>query len=50
LQLISSSWPGGVEDRSEPIAVQWLRRWRPDMITGRLPACSCRRGHCAVCN
>jgi hypothetical protein len=50
LRMISSSWPGGTEDRSEPIAAQWLRRWRPDIIVGRLPACSCRRGHCAVCN
>jgi hypothetical protein len=50
LRMISLSWPGGTEDHSETIAVQWLRRWRPDIIAGRLPVCSCWRGHCTVCN
>jgi hypothetical protein len=50
LRMVGSCWPGGVQDRSEQVAVQWLRRWRPDIVETRLPVCTCRIGHCAICN
>jgi len=43
-------WPGGMADRLEPSARRWLARWRPARAAGPIPACSCARGHCAVCN
>jgi hypothetical protein len=43
-------WPGGVADRIEPSARHWLERWRPARAAGPVPACSCARGHCTVCN
>jgi hypothetical protein len=55
LRLLSgvrlASWPGGGEDRSEPGALDWIRRWRPERVGGAtLPVCSCAQGACAVCN
>ena len=48
-RLQGSCWPGG-EDRTEPAAREWVRRWGP----GRHPplglTCSCAGGRCAVCN
>ena len=49
-RLISACWPGGSHDRADRAAVQWLRRWRPQRAGTTLPACTCRAGHCAVCN
>jgi hypothetical protein len=43
-------WPGGSGDRTEPSARRWLERWRPARAAGPVPACSCARGRCAVCN
>jgi len=43
-------WPGGSEDRSEPGALAWVRRWRPATAAAVLPVCSCAAGNCAVCN
>lgn len=48
-RLLSGCWPGG-GDRTEPVALNWLRRWRPARSATPLPQCSCRAGHCAVCN
>ena len=48
--LVRGAWPGGVADRREPGAVEWVRRWGP---RGELPPygdCSCVHGRCAVCN
>jgi hypothetical protein len=48
--LVRGAWPGGVADRREPGAIEWLRRWGP---SGRAPSysdCSCIDGRCAVCN
>jgi hypothetical protein len=47
--ILGSCWPGGA-DRTEPGALDWVRRWRPDRIGAELLACSCARGHCALCN
>ncbi len=49
-QMVSLCWPGGASDRTEPAALPWLRTWRPARGAAILPACSCRRGHCAICN
>lgn len=43
-------WPGGIADRTEPFAREWLRLWRPARAGAGLPACSCAGGNCTVCN
>jgi hypothetical protein len=48
--MMSSCWPGGAADRSEPAALGWVRRWRPVTVGAELPVCSCARGRCFVCN
>jgi hypothetical protein len=48
--IVSTCWPGGSEDRSEPAALDWIRHWRPERIAAELPACSCLTGRCVVCN
>jgi hypothetical protein len=49
--LVRASWPGGVCDRLEPPALEWVRRWGPARVVGRLlEDCSCADGRCAVCN
>jgi hypothetical protein len=47
---IDACWPGGPADRSEPAALEWVRRWRPDRTEATLPLCSCWAGRCPVCN
>lgn len=42
--------PGGREDRTERVALEWLRRWHPKRIVAELPTCSCDTGHCVLCN
>lgn len=48
--ILAACWPGGQEDRTERVALEWLRRWHPERIVAELPACSCDTGHCALCN
>jgi len=48
--MLRHSWPGGSRDRSEPVALEWVRRWGPRRIGALLPACSCTAGRCRVCN
>jgi hypothetical protein len=49
--LVRGAWPGGIGDRVEPSALDWVRRWGPDGMTPEyLEDCSCVAGHCAVCN
>jgi hypothetical protein len=43
-------WPGGVPDRQEPARMEPLRHWRPGGPSPAMPACSCARGRCAICN
>jgi hypothetical protein len=50
LGILSTCWPGGSQDRTEPAALDWLRLWRPGRSNAITPACSCAHGHCAVCN
>ena len=49
-RIQTACWPGGVADRAESVALRWLRQWRPASANLVLPACSCSRGHCALCN
>lgn len=44
------SWPSGSEDRLEPGALEWVRRWGPGRLTAEPLDCSCAHGRCAVCN
>ena len=48
--MLSRTWPGGHGDRSEPVALEWVRRWGPSRLTGAPYACSCAKGRCTVCN
>ena len=50
LSLARRSWPGGSADRSEPAALEWVRRWGPGRLTASPLDCSCEQGRCAVCN
>ncbi|HZE03985.1 MAG TPA: hypothetical protein VE127_02105 [Solirubrobacteraceae bacterium] len=47
--IVASCWPGGTQDRIDPAALGWLRRWRPRSATA-LPTCTCETGRCRVCN
>ena len=37
-------------DRHDPVALEWLRRWKPTPAHFPPPACTCAYGHCLVCN
>ena len=49
-RLALQQWPGGLADRSEPAALEWVRRWGPSRLTADMPDCSCTHGRCAICN
>ena len=49
-RLRNHCWPGGVGDRSEPSALEWVRRWGPSRLMTEPLSCSCVQGRCAVCN
>ncbi len=49
-ELERRSWPGGTADRTEPPALEWVRRWGPGRLTASPLDCSCVEGRCAVCN
>jgi len=48
--LLGHCWPGGHCDRSEHVALEWVRRWRPRPIAALATACDCASGRCSVCN
>jgi hypothetical protein len=48
--MLSACWPGGPEDRTERVALDWLRQWHPEPLQAQLPACSCATGRCVLCN
>jgi hypothetical protein len=50
MRLARVCWPAGVDDRTHPAALNWVRRWRPARIGAAMPACSCTGGRCTVCN
>jgi hypothetical protein len=41
---------GKPSDRSEPGALDWVRRWGPRRVSFTPPPCSCSVGRCRVCN
>jgi hypothetical protein len=43
-------WPGGGDDRTEPVARGWVRRWGPNLVGEVAVDCSCAQGCCQVCN
>ena len=47
---VRECWPGGSADRSEPWALEWVRRWGPSRSVARVLKCSCAQGRCALCN
>jgi hypothetical protein len=49
-RLAASCWPSGSEDRTDPTALEWVRRWRPEKAGTPLPSCSCVTGRCGLCN
>jgi hypothetical protein len=49
--LVRGAWPGGIGDRVEPAALEWVKRWGPAGTTpALLEDCSCAAGRCGVCN
>jgi hypothetical protein len=48
--LRSWCWPGGGSDRTEPGAIEWVRRWGPNRQGGQSLDCSCAAGRCFLCN
>jgi hypothetical protein len=48
--MFARCWPGGAGDRTEPEALQWVRRWSPARAGVLPPACSCKTGRCRICN
>ena len=49
-ELIDLSWPGGTADRTQPAALEWLRRWRPQRTAFTPRECACAVGRCSACN
>jgi hypothetical protein len=49
-RLMRSCWPGGHDDRDEPVARGWLRLWGPVKVVVAAPVCRCDQGRCAICN
>jgi len=43
-------WPGGVGDRTESVALEWVRRWGPRRAGPIASGCQCAGGRCGVCN
>ena len=50
LRIRGRCWPGGSHDRTEPGALDWVRRWGPKGLAPAQPGCSCELGRCAMCN
>jgi hypothetical protein len=48
--MLGRCWPGDSGDRSEPGALEWLRRWGPRGVEPTPLVCSCAAGRCRVCN
>lgn len=48
--LLERSWPGGIDDRLDPVAIEWVRRWRRTTLAAAEIDCSCSDGRCGICN
>lgn len=48
--MLRACWPGGIGDRTEAVALEWVSRWGP-LGAGAAPlVCGCAEGRCRVCN
>jgi hypothetical protein len=43
-------WPGGTEDRIEPLALSWFSLAEPELLPVETPVCRCGQGVCQICN
>jgi hypothetical protein len=48
--MLRLSWPGGMSDRTERAALEWVRGWGPRCAGTIPPTCRCATGRCGVCN
>lgn len=48
--MIGRCWPRDTGDRTEPGALDWVRRWGPRCTVPLPPVCSCALGCCSICN
>lgn len=48
--ILRWTWPAGHDDRFDPVAVEWLRRWGPKTIGADGVECRCPHGRCSLCN
>lgn len=48
-RLARRCWPPSA-DGTQPAALQWVRRWRPQPAVAALPECVCATGRCGTCN
>ena len=48
--ILRACWPEEPDDRTDRVALDWLRRSRREWIEPTLPSCSCATGRCVVCN
>jgi hypothetical protein len=48
--MVRWAWPAGHDDRFDPIALEWVRRWAPRNVGAALAECACGDGRCTVCN
>jgi len=48
--MLRHCWPGGIGDRTDPVALEWVSRWRPQCVESPGFECRCVSGYCGVCN
>ncbi len=48
--MLQRWWPGGVGDRTDLVAIEWVRQWGPRRAGSMPPECRCVAGRCHVCN
>jgi len=50
LQALVRRREAGADDRTEPGAREWLRRWGPRPMAAPRAECACSAGRCGWCN
>ena len=50
ISSLNAACSPGRSDHYDAIAVEWLRRWRPETTAVALPQCCCPAGRCETCN
>jgi hypothetical protein len=48
--LAARCWPGQSSDRTDRVAIEWVRRWGPSRLRAAKLECSCAIGRCGTCN